>query len=85
MHLILDHVTEFKHVGNTHGSALVEGFACAAVIKLSLTVAGQTGLIGPFIQVIDGSTIKDRSSELDAKLTSCMTQNSLKNLTDVHT
>ena len=85
MHLVLDHVTQLKHVGNTYCCALVKRLTCAAVIKLSLTVARQTCLISPFIKIIYSSTVKYRGSELDTQLTAGVTKNGLEYLTDVHT
>ena len=85
MHLVLNHVTQLKHVGNTYCSALVKRLACTTIVKLCLTVTRQTGLISPDVQVIDGSTVKDRGCELDTQLTAGVTKNGLEYLTDVHT
>ncbi len=85
VHLVLDHVTELKHVDHTNGCGLVETVTCTTVVEVSLTVAGKTGLVSPFVQVVERGTVENRSGELLAELTTGPTENSLENLTEVHT
>ena len=47
MHLVFNHVAELKHVDYTNGCRLVEALACAAVVKVCLTIAWHSRLVGP--------------------------------------
>ena len=85
MHLVLDHVAELEHVYDTYCGRLVEAFASAAVVKVCLAVAGNTCLIGPFIEVVERSTVEDRCRELLAEFTACPAEYGLEDLSEVHT
>ena len=85
MHLIFNHVTKLQHVGHTDSSLLVECFTCTAIIQCGLSVARQTGLVCPFVQIVQGRTIKNRSGKLNAQFATGTSQNCFKHLTDVHT
>ena len=45
----------------------------------------QTCLVCPFREVLKVSTIEDRCSELNTELTTSSTEDSLEDLTEVHT
>ena len=85
VHLVLDHVTELKHVDDAYGGGLVEAFAGAAVVEVGLAVAGQTGLVGPCVEVIEGSAVEDRGGELLAEFTAGPSEDGLEDLSEVHT
>ena len=53
MHLVLNHVTELKHIDHTYCSRLVETIAGATVVKISLAITGNACLVGPFIEVVE--------------------------------
>ena len=84
MHLILNHVTQLQEVSHTNCSWLVELLTCLTIIEVSRTEARQTSLICPFRKVFQLSTVKDRSSELNTQLLTCSTEDTLKDLTKVH-
>ena len=85
MHLVFNHVTELKHVDHTYGCRLVETFARAAVVKIGLTVTGQTGLVSPCIQIVECCTVEDRSGEFLTQFATCPSEHGLEDLTEVHT
>ena len=85
MHLVFNHVAQLQHVSDTHGSHLVEWFASTTIVQLCLAITWQTSLRGPLVQVIQGSTVEDRSSELLAQLLACPTEHGFEDLTQVHT
>ena len=85
VHLIVNHVTELHEVGHTDGSHLVEGFACLTVIELGLTATRQACFVGPLVELLHGTTVEDRGAELDTELLSGPTEDSLEDLTDIHT
>ena len=84
MHLVLHHVAQLKHVNHTYCGRLVEAVAGTAVIEVSLAVARQTGLVGPFVKVIEGGSVKNGSGEFLAQLTACPSEYGLEYLTQVH-
>ena len=45
----------------------------------------QASLVCPLSEVFELCTVKDRSGELNAELSTCSTKDSLENLTEVHT
>lgn len=85
MHLVFNHVTELQHVSHTYRSLLLECFTGTTIIQRCLAVARQAGLIGPFVQIVQRCTVKDRSGKLHAQVFSGTPENGLEYLTDVHT
>ncbi len=85
MHLIIDHVTELHEVGDTDGSHLVEGLTGLTVIELGLTATGESGFVGPLVELLHGTTVEDRRSELHAEFLASPTENRLEDLADIHT
>ncbi len=84
MHLVLDHVAELEHVDHSHGGRLVETLAGAAVIEIGLSVAGHSGLVGPLVEILEGSTVEDRGGKLLAKLAAGPAKHGLEDLAEVH-
>ena len=85
MHLVFNHVAELEHVNHAYGSGLVKALAGTAVIQVGLAVAGQSSLVGPFVEVVESGAVKDGSGEFLAELAAGPTENGLENLTEVHT
>ena len=85
MHLILYHVTKLEEVGNTYRCRLVELLTSLTIIQVSRTESWQSSFISPLSEVVKLSTIKDRSSEFNAQTLAGSTEDSLENLTEVHT
>ncbi len=46
MHLIVNHMAQFKHVDNTNSCRLIESFACSTIIEVSLSKLGKFCLRG---------------------------------------
>ena len=84
MHLIIDHVTELEEVGHTHRSRLVKLLTRSPVEEVGLTVAWKTSLVRPSVHIIERSTVEDRRSELAVQTTTSPSQDSLEDLTEVH-
>ena len=84
MHLVLNHVTELKEVSDTYCSWLVKALTCLTIIEVSRAETWQTCLVSPLSQVIKLSTVEDRCSELNTKLLTGSTEDSLENLSKVH-
>ena len=53
MHLIFNHMAEFQHVNHTDCCGLVEALAGTTIVKISLTITGKPGFIGPIVKVIE--------------------------------
>ena len=85
MHLVLDHVTELKHIDYSHGRRLVETLAGATVVEIGLSVAGDSCLVGPLVEVLKGGSVEDRCGKLLAELTSGPSEHCLEYLAEVHT
>ena len=85
MHLVLNHVTELKHVADTHCRRLVETVTGTTIVEICLTETWNTRLVCPCAEVIKLGTVKDWSSELDTEFLTCTAEYGLENLTDVHT
>ena len=85
MHLVFNHVTQFQHVGHTYSSLLLERLSRTTIVQSSFAITRQTCFISPCVQVVQRSSIKDRSSKLNAQLLSCTSQYGFKDLTNVHT
>ena len=85
MHLVLNHVAEFQHVGHTHRSLLLECLTRTTVVQSGLAVTGKPCFVGPLVQVVQRGTVEDRSSKLHSQILTGTSQNSLEYLTDVHT
>ena len=85
MHLVIDHVSEFHEVGHADRSHLVEGFACSAVVELRLAGAGQSRLVGPLVEGLQGTSVEDRSGETYAQFLSGPAEDGLEDLSDIHT
>ena len=85
MHLILNHVTQLQEVSDTYCSRLVEALTSLTVIEMSRAETRQTCLVSPLCEVIELCTVKNRGSELHTKALTCSTEDSLKDLTKVHT
>ena len=85
MHLVFNHVTQLQHVSYAHSSCLVKLLTCTTITKISLTVARQSCLVCPLIQIFHGSTVENRSRKFHAQRFSGTSEYSFKNLTNVHT
>ena len=85
MHLVVNHVAELDHIDHTHCRRLVEPVTCTTVTEICLTVSWKSCLVSILTDVIESSTVEDRSTELHAKLLTCPTENCLVDLTEVHT
>ncbi|CUP64901.1 Uncharacterised protein [Segatella copri] len=85
VHLILNHMTQLQEVSHTNSSWLVKLLSCLTIIKVSRAETWQACLICPFREIIQFSTIKDRSSKLYTQLFTCSTQDTLEYLTKIHT
>ena len=85
MHLVLYHVTELEHVCHADSGRLVEAETCLAVVEVCAAEAWECSLVCPLAEILEVSTVEDRSGELDAELLSCSTEHSLEDLSDVHT
>ena len=85
VHLVFDHVTELEEVGHANSSGLVELLTGLTIVEASGAKTRQTCLVGPLCEVVELSTIKDRSGELHTKLTTGSTEDGLEDLTEVHT
>ena len=83
MHLVLNHVTELEEVGDTYGSRLVEALTSLTIIQVGRAQTWQTCLVGPLSEVVELSTVEDRSSELNTQLLTGSTEDSLEDLTKV--
>ena len=70
MHLVLHHVAEFQHVDHADGGRLIKAVAGASVVKISLAITRNSGLVGPFVEVVERRAVKDRGGEFLAELTS---------------
>ena len=84
MHLIIDHVTELEEVGDPNRSRLVKLLTRTTIEEVGLTVAGKPCLVGPFVHIVEGSPVKDRSGELTVQTSTSPCKDSLKDLTEVH-
>ena len=85
MHLVLYHVTKLQEVGNTYRCRLVKLLTCLTIIQMGRAEAGKSCLICPLGKVLQFSTIEDWRSELHTKTLTGSTEDSLENLTEVHT
>ncbi|OAV63455.1 hypothetical protein Barb6_03736 [Bacteroidales bacterium Barb6] len=84
MHLVVHHVSQFQEVGDPYRCRLVEAFARAAVVEVGFSVAGDTGFVRPFVQVIQRSTVENRGGKLHVHLSACPAQDGFKYLSEVH-
>ena len=84
MHLVLHHVAEFQHVDHADSGRLIKAVAGASVVKISLAITRNSGLVGPFVEVVERRAVKDRGGEFLAELTSGPSEYSLENLSEVH-
>ena len=84
MHLVIDHVSQLDHVDHTDSRRLVEPLTCSAVPEMRLAVSWEAGLVGVVADLLDGGTIEDRRAELQAKPCSGPSENSLVDLSEVH-
>ena len=85
MHLVVNHVTELDHIDNTHSCRLVEPVTCTTVTEISLTISWKACLICVLTDVAEACTVEDRSAELHTELLTSPSENSLVDLTEVHT
>jgi len=85
VHLVLDHVAELKHIDDAYGGRLVKAVACAAVVEVGLAETWQTGLVGPFVKVVERSAVEDRCREFLAQLAAGPSEYGLEDLSEVHT
>ena len=84
VHLIVDHVTELEEVGDPNRSRLVKLLTRTTIEEVGLTVAGEPCLVSPFVHIVEGSSVKDRSGELAVQTSASPSEDSLENLTEVH-
>src|SRR5512137_1035687 len=84
MHLIFDHMPQFKHINHTYCSRLVKSFTGTAVMKICYTVHRQFCLLGIFSDLVDGGSVEDRSGKLQTKFLTCPSEDSFIDLSKVH-
>src|SRR5450759_1357961 len=84
MHLIVNHMAQFKHVYNAYCCRLVESFACATIIEVSFSELGKFCLFGVFSDLSYCSTIENWCREGKSKFLSGPPKNSLVDLSKVH-
>src|SRR5574344_190294 len=85
MHLIINHVSEFYHIGDSDSCRLVKIFTRSTISEVGLSISWKSGLIGIFANIIQRSSVNDRSGELKVKHLTSPSKNSLVNLPHVHT
>src|SRR6185295_17639523 len=76
---------QLDHINNTYGCFLVELFTGFAIIQVSMTKTGQSGIIYILSYLICSSSIEDRRSEFYTQLLTCPAQYSFIYLAEVHT
>src|SRR5664280_71230 len=84
MHLIINHMTQFKHVYYAYGCRLIESFACATIIKVGLSEFWKACLFGVFSYLINSSSIENRCREGKSEFLPGPAKNSFVNLPEVH-
>ena len=70
VHLVVDHVAQFEHVGHADGGRLVETLARLAVVEVGAAAARDTCLGGILVDLVERSAVEDRRGELHAQLAS---------------
>ena len=85
VHLVLDHVAELQEVSDAHRGRLVEALTRLAIVDIGGAEVGESGLVGPLLQVLQLGTVEDRGGKLHAQALSCGAEDSLEDLSEVHT